>query len=176
MVEKLKVELLPQDVTTKRLREEMGVAFEELTEEAEANPLPLVIRAGTEGSDGVSNQNSIRNGVDDGAPKDTMPLPMVSDNAKDSLTNKRVKTTPTGRSFADPKWCHRVAIISKDVNQNSKGANQFFMLVGIEVTKTGVSGEQDRLVEKRDDDFSSSQGKSPMSYDPIWHSPHLQQI
>jgi len=127
LIEKLKVELLPQDATTKRLRKETRAAFEELTEEAKANPLPLVIRARTDGSDGVPNQNSIRNGIDGGAPKDTMPLPMVSDNAEDSLANERVKTTLAEGSFADLKWYHHVAVISKDVNQNSKGANQFFM-------------------------------------------------
>ena len=159
MIEKLKVEVIPQDATTERLQEENGEVFNEVTKEAKANLLPLVTRARTEGSDGVSSHNSIRNGIDGGAPKDIVPLPMVSDNAKDSLTNERVKTTPIGRSFADPKRCHRVAIISKDVNQNSKGANQFFMLMGIKVTKTSVSEEQDKHAEKRDDDFSSIPGK-----------------
>ena len=70
--------------------------------------------AWTEGLGGVLDQNSVRNGIDSGVPKDTVPLPLVSNNAEDSLANNKVKTTPVGRSLADPKRCHCVAIIFEE--------------------------------------------------------------
>lgn len=110
VIEKLKVKVLPQDATTERLKEETGAAFDEVTEEAKANSLPLVPGAGTKGWDGVPDQNSIRNGIDGGVPKDIVPLPMVSDNAEDSLANDKGQTTLAGGSFAGPKWCHCVSV------------------------------------------------------------------
>ena len=110
--EKFEEKIRPQDAPIERLQGENGVAFDEMTEEAKANSLPLLTNAGIKGLEGDQDQNSIRKGMGGGVPNDKVPLPMVLDNAKDSLANDKVKIAPTGGSLTDPKWCHHVAIES----------------------------------------------------------------
>ena len=53
MIEKLEEEIRSQDAPTERLQEEDGEVFDEVTEEAKDNTVPLVASAWTEGLDGV---------------------------------------------------------------------------------------------------------------------------
>jgi len=118
------------------LQEENGRVFDEMTKEAKANTLPLVIGPWTEGLAGISEKNFVRNGIDIEVLKHIVPLPLISEKAEDSLSlvktgNEKVKTTLAGGYLTtdikdfDPEQYDGIAVISKDASHFVKGANSF---------------------------------------------------